>query len=56
MRTVDLRGGSLKALLIFLLIAANIIAAVSHESARPRQNQTTEPLRLERASSTTHPH
>jgi hypothetical protein len=36
MRTVDLSGGSLKALLLVLLIAANLLAALPNDSARGR--------------------
>ncbi len=56
MRTDDLRGGSLKALLIFLLVAANIIAPLPRDSARTRQTQIRNATHVERVPSEKHPH
>ena len=60
MRTVDLRGGSLKALLIFLLVAANILAALPREKARMHQTQalraTPDAPRAERVLPDKQPH
>ena len=36
MRTDDLGGGSLKALLLLFLVAANLVAALPHDHARLR--------------------
>lgn len=56
MHTDDLSGGSIKALLLSLLIVANIVAALTHDNARTRQPQTLEPVRIERMPAENHPH
>ena len=56
MRTAELSGGSLKALLIFLLVAANIIAALPRDGAQARQAQIRNAVHVQRVPSEKHPH
>lgn len=52
-----LRGGSLKTLLILLLIVGNIVAALPRENARARSNPVPNDSRsTERALSEKQPH
>lgn len=56
MRADDLNGGSLKALLILLLVAANIIAALPRDNARTHRPQIRNAAPVERLSSEKPPH